>query len=65
MNTKFQLENFAPGRTAGLNLLPGYTSDAFNGQCQTLPDPYAHRDQGTLRPRLQQSPNGRHRKPRP
>jgi len=42
-----------------------YTSDAFNGQCKTLPDTYAHRDPGTPYPRLLQAPNGRHPKPRP
>jgi WW domain-containing oxidoreductase len=43
---------------------PQPSSDAFNGQRKSLSDAYAHRDQGTLRPRLPQSPNGRHRKPR-
>src|SRR5579863_4993416 len=41
-----------------------YASDAFNGQRKTPPDAYARSDQGTLCPRLLQSPNGRHRKPR-
>jgi hypothetical protein len=33
---------------------PAHISDAFNGQCKTLPDAYAHPDQGTLRPRFPQ-----------
>jgi hypothetical protein len=44
--------------------VPVHASNAFNGQCKSLPDAYAHREQRTLRPRLVQSPNGRHRKPR-
>jgi NADPH:quinone reductase-like Zn-dependent oxidoreductase len=55
-----------PNTFAGgsIKLLSGvYTSDTFNGQRKTLPDAYAHRDQGTLCPRLLQSPNGRHHKP--
>jgi NADPH:quinone reductase-like Zn-dependent oxidoreductase len=44
-------------------LSAAYTSDAFNGQCKTLPGTYAHRDQGTLCSGLLQSPDGRRRKP--